>query len=144
MMIMKEKIKEWWSSIPPISTKQTSTSHLNSLNFLALSWFQPVFTLLLLNSVLLLVEKQQIPMLLSLPDQGQNTKSITQEEHPLHHPCYLLHHPSITPPMLSITPPFHYTTLAVSFERYFSIKANIKYKTQLLTIFCYQSIKYWA
>jgi hypothetical protein len=28
----------------------------------------------------------------------------------------------------------HYTTLAVSFERYFSIKANIKYKTQ----FCNQ------
>jgi len=26
---MKRKFKQWWSSIPPISTKQTITSHLN-------------------------------------------------------------------------------------------------------------------
>jgi hypothetical protein len=27
--VMKGKFKHWWSSIPPISTKQTITSHLN-------------------------------------------------------------------------------------------------------------------
>ena len=27
--IMKRKFKQWWSTIPPISTKQTITSHLN-------------------------------------------------------------------------------------------------------------------
>jgi len=26
---MKRKFKQWWSSIPPISTKRTTTSHLN-------------------------------------------------------------------------------------------------------------------
>jgi len=26
---MKRKFKHWWSSIPPISTKWTITSHLN-------------------------------------------------------------------------------------------------------------------
>jgi len=26
---MKRKFKQWWSSIPPISTKRTITSHLN-------------------------------------------------------------------------------------------------------------------
>jgi hypothetical protein len=30
--IMKRKFKQWWSSIPPISTKRTFTFHLNSLN----------------------------------------------------------------------------------------------------------------
>jgi hypothetical protein len=29
---MKRKIKQWWSIIPPISTKQTITSVPNSLN----------------------------------------------------------------------------------------------------------------
>jgi len=29
---MKRKFKQWWSTIPSISTKQTITSHLNSLN----------------------------------------------------------------------------------------------------------------
>jgi hypothetical protein len=29
---MKRKFKEIWTTIPPISTKQTTTSHLNSLN----------------------------------------------------------------------------------------------------------------
>ena len=29
---MKRKFKQWWSSFPPISAKQTITSHLNSLN----------------------------------------------------------------------------------------------------------------
>jgi hypothetical protein len=27
---MKRKSKPWWSTIPPISTKPTITSHLNS------------------------------------------------------------------------------------------------------------------
>jgi hypothetical protein len=27
--IMKRKLKQWWSTIPPISTKRTSISHLN-------------------------------------------------------------------------------------------------------------------
>ena len=27
-LIMKRKFKQWWSSIPPISTKRTVTSHL--------------------------------------------------------------------------------------------------------------------
>jgi hypothetical protein len=30
--IVKIKFKQWWSRIPPISTKQTITSHPNSLN----------------------------------------------------------------------------------------------------------------
>jgi hypothetical protein len=30
--IMKRKYKQWWSTIPSISTKRTITSHLNSLN----------------------------------------------------------------------------------------------------------------
>ena len=29
---MKSKFKQRWSTIPPISTKQTVTSHLSSLN----------------------------------------------------------------------------------------------------------------
>ena len=29
---MKRKLKQWWSTISPISTNQTSTSHLKSLN----------------------------------------------------------------------------------------------------------------
>ena len=29
---MKRKFRKWWSTILPISTKQTITSHLNSLN----------------------------------------------------------------------------------------------------------------
>jgi len=29
---MKRKFKQWWSTIPPISTKWTIISHLNSLN----------------------------------------------------------------------------------------------------------------
>jgi len=29
---MKRKLKQWWSTIPPISTKRTFTSHLNSLD----------------------------------------------------------------------------------------------------------------
>ena len=28
----KRKIKQWWSTIPPISTKQTTTPHLKPLN----------------------------------------------------------------------------------------------------------------
>jgi len=28
----KRMFKQWWSTTPPISTKQTTTSHLNSLN----------------------------------------------------------------------------------------------------------------
>jgi hypothetical protein len=31
---MKRKFKEIWTTIPPISTKQTTTSHLNSLNMI--------------------------------------------------------------------------------------------------------------
>ena len=31
-MYNKKKVKLWWSTISPISTKQTITSHLNSLN----------------------------------------------------------------------------------------------------------------
>jgi len=30
--IMLRKLRQWWSTIPPISTKQTITSHLNLLN----------------------------------------------------------------------------------------------------------------
>jgi hypothetical protein len=30
--IMKRKFNQWWSTIPPISTKRTITSHFNSLN----------------------------------------------------------------------------------------------------------------
>ena len=30
--IIKRKFKHWWSTIQPIPTKQTTTSHLNSLN----------------------------------------------------------------------------------------------------------------
>jgi hypothetical protein len=30
--IMKRKFKQWWSTIPPIATKQTITSRFNSLN----------------------------------------------------------------------------------------------------------------
>jgi hypothetical protein len=30
--IIKRKFKQWWSTIPPISTKRTITSNLNSLN----------------------------------------------------------------------------------------------------------------
>ena len=30
--IMKRKFKQWWSTIPPISTKQAFTSDLNTLN----------------------------------------------------------------------------------------------------------------
>jgi len=29
---MKRKLKQWWSTIPPISTKRTSISNLKSLN----------------------------------------------------------------------------------------------------------------
>jgi hypothetical protein len=29
---MKRKFKQWWSTIPPISTKQAFTSDLNTLN----------------------------------------------------------------------------------------------------------------
>jgi len=29
---MKRKIKQWWSSIPPISTKRTITSRLNCIH----------------------------------------------------------------------------------------------------------------
>jgi hypothetical protein len=29
---MKRTFKEWWSTIPPISTKGTTISHINSLN----------------------------------------------------------------------------------------------------------------
>jgi hypothetical protein len=29
---LKRKFKQWWSQIPSISTKQTTTSHLHSLN----------------------------------------------------------------------------------------------------------------
>ena len=29
---MKRKSKQWWSTIPPISTKRTTTSHPKSLN----------------------------------------------------------------------------------------------------------------
>jgi hypothetical protein len=29
LFIMRSKFKQWWSSIPPMSTKQTITSHLN-------------------------------------------------------------------------------------------------------------------
>jgi hypothetical protein len=32
LFFMKWKFKQWWSSIPPISTKQTTTFHLKSLN----------------------------------------------------------------------------------------------------------------
>ena len=28
----KRNFKQWWSTIPPISTKQTTTSHLKSMN----------------------------------------------------------------------------------------------------------------
>jgi len=28
--VMRRKFKQWWSTIPPISTKRTITSHLNS------------------------------------------------------------------------------------------------------------------
>jgi len=31
-IFMKRKFKEWWSSISPISTSQTTTSHFLSLN----------------------------------------------------------------------------------------------------------------
>ena len=31
-LITKRKLKQWWSSIPPISTKRTITSHLKLLN----------------------------------------------------------------------------------------------------------------
>jgi len=31
-LLMKKKIKQWWSTITPISTKRTITSHLFSLN----------------------------------------------------------------------------------------------------------------
>jgi len=34
---MKWKIKQWWSSIPPISTKWTITSHLSWTHW---SWTQ--------------------------------------------------------------------------------------------------------
>jgi hypothetical protein len=30
--IMKRQIKQWWWTIPPISSKQTTTSHLKPLN----------------------------------------------------------------------------------------------------------------
>jgi hypothetical protein len=30
--VMKRKFKEWWLTIPPISTKRTTTFHLKSLN----------------------------------------------------------------------------------------------------------------
>jgi len=29
---MKRKFKQWWSSIPPLSTERKITSHLHSLN----------------------------------------------------------------------------------------------------------------
>ena len=32
LRIMKRKFKQWWSTIQPISTKRTTTSHRNSLN----------------------------------------------------------------------------------------------------------------
>ena len=32
-MIMKRKFQQWWSSIPPISTKRTTTSHLDWTNW---------------------------------------------------------------------------------------------------------------
>ena len=32
VIIMKRKLKQWWSSMPPISTNRTITSQLNSLN----------------------------------------------------------------------------------------------------------------
>jgi hypothetical protein len=32
-IIMKRKFKQWWSTIPPISTKPTITSHLKSCMF---------------------------------------------------------------------------------------------------------------
>ena len=31
-IIINRKFKQWWSTIPPISTKQTIISHFNSLN----------------------------------------------------------------------------------------------------------------
>jgi hypothetical protein len=31
-ILIKRKIKEWWSIIPSVSTKWTTTSHLKSLN----------------------------------------------------------------------------------------------------------------
>jgi len=31
-IIMKRKIKQWWSTIQPISTNRTTISHLKSLN----------------------------------------------------------------------------------------------------------------
>jgi len=36
--IMKRIFKQWWSSIPPTSTKRTITSHLNSLNITKRPW----------------------------------------------------------------------------------------------------------
>jgi hypothetical protein len=37
--IMKRKFKRWWSTIPPISTKQKFTSYLNSLNYYVWLYF---------------------------------------------------------------------------------------------------------
>ena len=31
-LVIKRQLKQWWSTIPPILTKQTITSHLKSLN----------------------------------------------------------------------------------------------------------------
>jgi len=31
-LVMKRMFKQWWSTIPPISTKRTITSHLKPLN----------------------------------------------------------------------------------------------------------------
>jgi hypothetical protein len=31
-LVVKGKFKQWWSTIPPISIKQTTTSHFNSFN----------------------------------------------------------------------------------------------------------------
>ena len=45
-VIMKRKFKQWWSSIPPILTKQTITSHLNRtyvLNMFTYEYFSQFY-----------------------------------------------------------------------------------------------------
>jgi hypothetical protein len=56
--LMKIEFKQWWSTIPPISTKQTITSHLKSLN---INKKANHLVFILLNAVCL-AEKQQIPI----------------------------------------------------------------------------------
>ena len=37
-LVVKGKFKQWWSTIPPISIKQTTTSHFNSFNTKKIPW----------------------------------------------------------------------------------------------------------